>query len=106
MYRERFYEADLGYLTDTLDPALVVWQNLGLQLGIRPPDLYNIRDNYRLTGGEPRQCLREMLRLWLSSYDGKLSTLIAALQKPSVGENQLAAELRQHGPAYLEGRLV
>ena len=101
-----FNIGDLDYLTETLSPAITVWHELGLQLGVPSTELDNIHGSWD-TRGEPKACLREMLKVWLqmaSPHAGELSALVSALRKDSVGKSQLAAELEQrhctqHTPA-------
>ena len=70
---------------------------MGLQLSVPFTKLDNIRESWT-TRGEPKACLREMLKAWLqmaSPHAGELSALVSALGKDSVGKSQLAAELEE-----------
>ena len=68
----------------------VRWYNLGLQLGVRPETLDRIRARFN----DPRDQLREMLKIWLTTSDNpSWKTLTDALKSPVMGESQLAGGL-------------
>ena len=103
----KFTTVDLGFLVEVLHPALTTWHDLGLQLGVLPAELENIRESWA-TRGEPKACLREMLKVWLqmaSPHAGELSALVSALGKDSVGKSQLAAKLQEDGADYLDQKV-
>ena len=80
-----------------------------MQFKVPPEELDSINRNLLFTRGEPKACLREMLRVWLqlaSPHAGELSALVSALGKHSVGKSQLAAKLQMDGADYLKRRLV
>ena len=70
----------------------VKWYALGIQLGITPGTL----DAYRAQNSDYGDCLREMLRYWLSSksHTATLETLLEALSSEPVGETVLAEKTR------------
>ena len=67
------------------------WYNLGLQLGVRGGTLDGIRNQYQ----DPKDALREMLKVWLKMVDPKptWAALVDALRKKTVERFQLATEL-------------
>ena len=68
----------------------VRWYNLGLQLGVRPETLDRIRARFN----DPRDQLREMLKIWLTTSDNpSWKALTDALKSPAMGESQLAGGL-------------
>ena len=69
------------------------WYNLGLALGLLADELDNIKALHR---DNPSECLREMLRLWLSktSIKSTRQTLIDALRERTVRAEDLADELK------------
>ena len=68
------------------------WMNIGIQLNIVKTDLDEINTVQK---GNPEDCLREMLSLWLKQVEHPptWSVLIAALKKPTVGLQQLAEQI-------------
>ena len=68
----------------------VRWYNLGLQLRVRPETLEAIRAHFK----DPRDQLREMLKVWLTTSDNtSWKTLTNALKSPTMGESRLAGGL-------------
>ena len=68
--------------------------NIGIELGIIKTDL----DPIKVTeGGNPGNCLREMLALWLKQVHPPptWSALITALKQPTIGLQQLAKEIEK-----------
>ena len=86
---------DLGDLLSKLYPVRAKWYNLGLALHIHPDDLDAIRSQISSSHDD---CLREMLKLWLSTNREK-GDLIKALKESSVGHHQLANELLEWVPS-------
>jgi hypothetical protein len=83
---------NLGELLNQLYPARVKWYNLGLALGLHSDDLDAIRQQYN---NAPDDCLREMLKAWLSTKQNpRKEDIIEALQVPSVGYASLAKDLK------------
>ena len=74
-----------------LHPVRSKWYAVGLQLSVPVSDLNSIRSQF----SDPRECLCEMLQLWLKRQRTKWSDLFGALRSPSVGEEQLGVELLQ-----------
>ncbi len=80
----------LDVLTELL-PASVSWYNIGLALDMDPGTLDAMKVG---TYKDPRDCLRDMLKEWLStSPDPSWEGLIAALRHPVVGKETLARQL-------------
>ena len=68
----------------------VRWYNLGVQLNLRPETLEAIRAHFK----DPRDQLREMLKIWLTTSDNpSWKILTDALKSPAMGESQLAGGL-------------
>lgn len=93
---------DLGELLNKLYPARSKWYNLGLALKLSPDDLDAIGNGEY--SGKPGDCLREVLKLWLSiATNPEKGDLIKALKAPSVQYAALADELlgwlSSHAPA-------
>ena len=80
---------DLAELLSQLYHVCVKWYNLGLALGLHSDRLDAIKLQY---SDRPDDCLREMLKLWLSSTPQK-EDLVEALKVPPVGYESLADEL-------------
>ena len=82
----------MGGLLDQLHPARAKWYNLGLALKVHPDDL----DAIQKCNAAPDDCLREMLKLWLSTQENpRKEDIIKALQVLSVRYVTLAKELEQ-----------
>ena len=99
---------DLGFLTEALCSGAADWHNLGIQLGIPPSELTDIRRTVPFALDGPKAYFREMLTTWLrmaSSNAGKLSALVAALKSETVGHGVLSAELEERGSAYLKAKV-
>lgn len=69
------------------------WYNFGLALGLLADELDGIKSLHR---DNPSECLREMLRLWLSktSIKSTRKTLVDALCERTVRAEDLADELK------------
>ncbi len=80
-------------LLDVLTELLKVsadWYNIGLALNMSSGTLDAMEGPYK----RPRDCLRDMLKEWLStSPDPSWEGLIAALRHPVVGKETLARQL-------------
>ncbi len=82
--------SDLRAVLTELLPASADWYTIGLALNMDPGTLDGIEGPYK----RPRDCLREMLKEWLStSPDPSWEGLIAALRDPVVGKHTLARQL-------------
>ncbi len=83
----------LKKLLDVLTELLEVsadWYNIGLALNMSSGTLDAMEGPYK----RPRDCLRDMLKEWLStSLDPSWEGLIAALRHPVVGKETLARQL-------------
>ncbi len=83
--------SDLRAVLTELLPASANWYNIGLALDMDPGTLDAMKVG---TYKDPRDCLREMLKEWLStSPDPSWEGLIAALRDPVVGKETLARQL-------------
>ena len=96
MLGRRLDENDLRDLKRELYAIREHWYDLGLELGVSPATLDQIRHAYN----DPRsfaECLREVLRHWLYSEatNKTLRTLWDALQSVTVGGHQLAHRLER-----------
>ena len=71
--------------------ARTEWYDIGLELGIHPAKLEEIKKDYSLTKDQ----FREMLTTWLKMVNPKptLAALAEALRSPSVGHGHLAERL-------------
>ena len=71
--------------------ARTEWYDIGLELGIHPATLEEIKKDYSLTKDQ----FREMLTTWLKTVNPKptLAALAEALRSPSVGHGHLAERL-------------
>ena len=79
-------------MLNKLYPARSKWYNLGLALKLSPDDLDAIGNGEH--SGKPGDCLREVLKLWLSiATNPEKGDLIEALKAPSVEYASLADEL-------------
>ena len=76
-------------LLEKLYSVRAKWYNLGLRLGISCDDLDAIKKDCKEDTGD---CLREVLKIWLSKNSLK-SDLIEALESKTVRGNSLAVEL-------------
>ena len=83
---------DLKDILEAVWDARNKWMNIGIQLNIVKTDLDEINTVQK---GNPEDCLREMLSLWLKQvkHPPTWSVLIAALKKPTVGLQQLAEQI-------------
>lgn len=68
------------------------WVNFGLELKIRDPDLKAIKEK---CNGDPGECLRELLSVWLKQNDPKptCAKLASALKSPTVGYAYLSEKV-------------
>lgn len=75
------------------------WYNLGLALGLLADELDSIKMLHR---GSPSECLREMLKLWLtkSSIRSTRGTLVEALCEKTLNAEDLADELKKKYISY------
>lgn len=73
--------------------ARVKWYNIGLGLEVSVDTLDSIRERWDDDGDR----LREMFKPWLKGINPTPTwkALIAALRRPSVGENELAGKLEK-----------
>ena len=71
-----------------LHSASAKWYNLGLVLRLHPDRLDAIKQQY----SAPEDCLREALKIWLST-NPQMEDLIKALKDPTVGYGSLAEQL-------------
>ena len=79
-------------LRELLSKVASKWENIGVLLNVDDGRLSNIKvDNH----GESRDCLREMLRIWLKKVDPPPSwnDIIEALE--CLGEERLSQELKE-----------
>lgn len=74
--------------------ARIKWHDIGLQIGLKHPDLEAIRMRRR---DDPDECFKELLSDWLNRMNPKptWSALTDALRSPTVGLEQLAEEIEQ-----------
>ena len=87
---------DLGTVYDAVLDARVKWYYIGLELKVNPRDLDSIKSLYR---DNPEDCLRETLKKFLSQTNPRATwnRLADALDARSIGEGQLAEEVRDRG---------
>ena len=85
---------DLKTVKKAVWSARTKWKDIGLELDIIQTDLDAIETAHRDIG----RCLTEMLTLWLKKVDPPptWSTLVAALQDPTIGYGDLAKELESN----------
>lgn len=85
--------ADLKIVRAAVWEARTQWMNIGIELNILKTDL----DAIKMTneGGNPGDCLTEMLSLWLKQVNPSptWTALITALKQPTVGLEQLAKQI-------------
>ena len=82
---------DLGRVLEEVFDVCAQWYHLGLQLKLRTGTLDRINAQFR---GDPREQLREMLKVWLTTNDNpSWKTLTDALRSRSVEASQLASVL-------------
>ena len=82
---------NLKELVNLLNPVRSKWYAVGLQLSVPVSDLNSIRSQF----SDPRECLCEMLQLWLKRQGVSWIDIFEALRSQSVGEEQLGVELLQ-----------
>ena len=72
------------------------WRSVGRALGIPGPKITEIDQKYH---DEPDNCFAEVYVAWISLPSTRKpvnwSTLVSALQSPSVGESELASTLEE-----------
>ena len=75
--------------------ARTQWMNIGIELDILKTDLDAIKATVQ--GGNPGDCLTEMLTLWLKQVDPPptWSALVTALKQPTVGLQQIAEKIEK-----------
>ena len=73
-----------------LYPIAAEWKNLGIMLGIEKSTL----DMITKETSNPRDCLREMLSVWLKSVDPPPTWSMLTGAVEDIGERQLAASLK------------
>ena len=85
--------SDLSKVRNEILPAAAKWYDIGLELGMTADYL----DTVRKTNNDPQDCLRELLRHWLSGVDPQPSwkALITALSSPAVKYPALAREIEE-----------
>ena len=83
---------DLKDIISEIRDARSKWEEIGLQLNIRKPDLDAIDKELR---GNTQACLKEVITQWLKQVDPPptWSAIISALNHPDVGYEQLAEEI-------------
>ena len=83
---------DLPLLCNTLNPVASKCFDLGLQLGVRYPQIRNIEQNYRTCEAQLREIISERLK-----QDSPLTwcDIVTALRSPTVGESSLASQIEQ-----------
>ena len=81
---------DLAKLQRLLHDVRSKWYNIGVQLNINTGTLDAIRREWYDCG----DCLREMIKHWLSSGYPTIDALMEALSSEPVGENKLAENTR------------
>lgn len=82
------HETDLDVLVEELGPVQANWEPLGQALQVTEENLAAIRTSYAY----PRDCLRELIRVWLPGL-ANWGALIHALR--SVGEDFVCSELKK-----------
>ena len=82
---------DLGKVRNEVFSAAAKWYDIGLELGVTADYL----DTIKKANDDPLDCLRELLRRWLSNVDPQPSreALVAALRIPAVNYPALASEI-------------
>ena len=83
---------DLHVLMEELNKACVKSYNIGMLLGVEIYRLDAIKEQYN----DPSDCLRETLKVWLTTYPSPTwNNIVDALRSSTVGEVRLAAYLEQ-----------
>jgi hypothetical protein len=85
--------SDLSKVRNEILSAAAKWYDIGLELGLTPDYL----DTIKRANVDSQDCLRELLRRWLSSVDPQPSwkALITALSTPAVNYHALGSEIEQ-----------
>ena len=81
-------------VTDIVEAVFHVnnWEELGLALRMKPPDLEAIKIDNRNTSS----CRREMIKKWLTMGNGSWKALCIALAKDHVGHINLAKRIAEN----------
>ena len=79
----------MSLATQELTSVSEKWQYIGKELGVNQFSLDYIRTNY----SDPGDCLREVLRRWLSSCAATWKHIVAVLRTPRIGDSHLADHL-------------
>ena len=84
-------ENDLSELVRLLHNARASWKSIATQLGLSQGDVDAIANEFN----DPKDCLRESLKLWLRGVDPKPTReqLARALQSPPVGREDIAQQV-------------
>ena len=82
--------SDLSKVRNEVFSAAAKWYDIGLELGVSADDL----DTIKKANDDPKDCLREMLRHWLSK-EPSWEALTAALRNPAVNYPTIASEIEQ-----------
>ena len=77
-------------LAEDLDPVATRWRPLGIQLEV------NV-DNIDSEENRAEECLRKTLEAWKARGTATIGDVITALKSPAIGNNALAANLKQRG---------
>ena len=85
--------SDLSKVRNEILSAAAKWYDIGLELGMTADYL----DTIRKTNDDPQDCLRKLLRRWLSCVDPQPSwkALINALSSPAVNYQALASKIEE-----------
>ena len=88
---EVYTEKDLPKLVHLLHDARASWEDIATQLGLSQGDVDAIAKKF----DDPKDCLRESLKLWLRGVDPvpTREQLARALQSPPVGREDIAQQV-------------
>ena len=88
--------ADLKIIRRAVWEARTQWMNIGIELNILKTDLDAIKMTNQ--GGNPGDCLTEMLSLWLKQVNPSptWTGLITALKQPTISLEQLAEQIESN----------
>ena len=81
--------AELDLLVQELSAAQQMWENIGIELGVKQDTLTEIRTKY----SDPGDSLRAMLRKKMKRHYITWKYIITILRTPYVGESNLAYQL-------------
>ncbi len=90
---------DLRTVRNAVYDAASKWYDLGLELGISPNWLDTIKKTYN---DNPQDCLRQMLKLWLSNGEPTWEVLSDALCNQAVGFADIAEKILREKIAILK----